>query len=493
LLVWLFWIPPVVVALLLWPELRSAVVRHGDLAARIRALPPDEKADFYAFLASHVDGGFDITGEPGAGRLLQAGRKNIRYRGADVVANRAGLRSAREFGPKPRNTFRVVCLGDSFTFGTGGREEDRYGDQLEAMLREAGATGDGKPIEVYSVGIGSWSSPNETTYMSSRLSAYAPDVIVPLMVANDLADTLGVMGTGVSTKRFTPERTFGSSVFFNNSPTWGLTRQTLLHSDIGPFSRARWEQAFRGWRRLEELQQQRGGQLLFYFDAAGMRSPFVRTSYFKSPETRLPHDSHPNRKGHRILATHFAHTLAAQGWIEVDRSRLPELDPRLTVEAPTVPSPAELAALRARLANRFLPAAYDFDALSEDGLAGILGGVLPDPRSSDPLQAQPAAGPLVVLLLERTPDAREAVFELRVPDYVELFPFELEMQIDGRPAATLSLEDRRQAGVHELRAPLREYDPASPAVEIRLHTRSYWSRIHDHTTRSYWPLRAYQK
>lgn len=50
--------------------------------------------------------------------------------------NRAGFRGP-EIGPPDGTTPVITVIGDSFAFGQGVRREDRFGDRLEALLRES--------------------------------------------------------------------------------------------------------------------------------------------------------------------------------------------------------------------------------------------------------------------------------------------------------------------------------------------------------------------
>lgn len=45
--------------------------------------------------------------------------------------NQAGLRESRELAPKAPGTGRILLVGDSFTFGFGVADEDRFGDRLD--------------------------------------------------------------------------------------------------------------------------------------------------------------------------------------------------------------------------------------------------------------------------------------------------------------------------------------------------------------------------
>jgi lysophospholipase L1-like esterase len=68
-------------------------------------------------------------------------------------SNGDGFRG-REFGPKPPGTIRIVCIGDSSTFGWGVDDEYTYPALLEARLTKPG----GPPVEVFNLGIPGFTS-----------------------------------------------------------------------------------------------------------------------------------------------------------------------------------------------------------------------------------------------------------------------------------------------------------------------------------------------
>src|SRR5262245_40164434 len=65
--------------------------------------------------------------------LTRPGAQGI-YNGAVYHANSAGFRG-REYAPeKPRDVFRIVVVGDSFTMGSGVRDAEAYPSLVEDAL-----------------------------------------------------------------------------------------------------------------------------------------------------------------------------------------------------------------------------------------------------------------------------------------------------------------------------------------------------------------------
>jgi len=450
-------------------------------------------------LAEQVSGIYDAIPEPDVGRILQ---KNVskRHGGVEVACNNAGLRDRRRYGPKSPGVFRVVVLGDSYVFGSGGREEDRLGNQLEEQLALQADPAGGRRVEVYSLGVPSWSTLNEVRYLSARLSAYDPDLIVVFMVGNDFGSSLGVTGYGSITRAFSPEyRADGSGVFsVYASQAFGVMESNCLDYDLGPECRGRWRKAFAALKRLENLQSGRGKRMLlvvlknreflplvfFHHRRQGLHSPLLVSDYLMEPKAVLPADPHPSRFGHRLLAAHILHFLAERDWLEVDESRLAPLHPALELTAAHPVEWKKIAAHRRRLAREHLPESIDFRRLRGRDLKAVLGGLIPaapPPRALD----SPPYGTLKtgVLLLPR-PGASRVVVELEVPPLPELYPFRLDVHLQGRPAAVLELPNVVEAGKQVLRADIPDLE-GEPALEVVLRTSSYWAGIADPRMKSY--------
>ncbi len=68
------------------------------------------------------------------------------------------------------------------------------------------------------------------------------------------------------------------------------------------------------------------------------------------------------------MATHYLHTLAELGWLDVDRKALPSLDSRLNVRSKHVPDPGLLDRLQRKFINAVLPGPIDFRELEANGV-----------------------------------------------------------------------------------------------------------------------------
>ncbi len=116
--------------------------------------------------------------------------------------NSLGFRGPDYAIPAPPGTFRILALGDSYTFGMGVHEQDTFAAQLESRLNAA-AVVRGQPIryEVVNAGVGGYSTKEERLSYELFSSAYLPQVVLLTMVFNDdlsFADEVRLKSTETS-------------------------------------------------------------------------------------------------------------------------------------------------------------------------------------------------------------------------------------------------------------------------------------------------------
>lgn len=100
----------------------------------------------------------------------------------EVLVNSHGMR-----GPEPAPAaLRVLCLGDSFTFGVGASEQETYPARLQAHLREAGLG-----AVVWNAGAPGYGVPDEVAWYERWGVPLKPNVVVIApFLANDLQDAM---------------------------------------------------------------------------------------------------------------------------------------------------------------------------------------------------------------------------------------------------------------------------------------------------------------
>lgn len=134
--------------------------------------------------------------------------------------NAVGFRDIEHTTEKPRGTFRIVGLGDSFTYGVGAPFEQTYLYQLESLLNQHFR---GRPpVEIIKTGVPRfWPEPERIMLDHYGLS-YAPNLVLVAFLPNDVIDTYkGLRGITVNqgylvTRQLDPFGSVGDWLFFHS-------------------------------------------------------------------------------------------------------------------------------------------------------------------------------------------------------------------------------------------------------------------------------------
>lgn len=97
--------------------------------------------------------------------------------------NSYGLRDVKYSKEKPAGTFRVICLGNSCTFGWRVKLEETYPKQLEKLLN---TDLDYKKYEVINAGVTGYSSFQGKRFLRDQILKLKPDLITVCYGWNDL-------------------------------------------------------------------------------------------------------------------------------------------------------------------------------------------------------------------------------------------------------------------------------------------------------------------
>ncbi len=109
-----------------------------------------------------------------------------------IRTNSLGLRSPEIALAKPPDTFRILVLGDSVTFGWSLRGEDTYASQLASLLATLRPN---QRVEVINAGVSGYGTWQELRWLQETGLALDPDVIIVQTHLNDAADNLwGTLG-----------------------------------------------------------------------------------------------------------------------------------------------------------------------------------------------------------------------------------------------------------------------------------------------------------
>jgi len=152
---------------------------------------PEQQAQFADARRQRI-----FEGDPLLFWKLAPGLRDVVWDQTPVTTNAQGLRYGRDVGPKAAGAFRMLCVGDSVTFGFRvplvfrKRPLDRdpawraYPARVEAALREANP---GRAVEVIPLAVPGYSSHQGLAWLRRDLRSYAPDLVVLLFGWNDIS------------------------------------------------------------------------------------------------------------------------------------------------------------------------------------------------------------------------------------------------------------------------------------------------------------------
>lgn len=174
------------------------------------------------------------------GRPLEDRRLVREEFAVDVRLNELGFREARLPGPKAVDSLRIVALGDSFTQGFGVDAAVAWPTVLEGLLNADDAS---HRHEVVNLGVPGTNPIDYLAHLRDPGLAYAPDLVIVTVMANDIQDRWMQRRFGV---------TFASGVLLDarravlTPPSaWATVPRAVLPT-LYPFVRTRLGGALRG-------------------------------------------------------------------------------------------------------------------------------------------------------------------------------------------------------------------------------------------------------
>ena len=159
----------------------------SETACRVFDLAPQRESGF-RFLVRQQDNDVEhlyMTYDP---KTLWAPVPNYRSSGArhaEVYINSMGFRDREYSLEKPPAVFRILCLGDSTTFGFFVSSRAAYQNVLEDKLNTSGDFGDVR-FEVINAGVPGFSSFQCLNLLRHRGVQLSPDVVILLVSPNDV-------------------------------------------------------------------------------------------------------------------------------------------------------------------------------------------------------------------------------------------------------------------------------------------------------------------
>lgn len=331
--------------------------------------------------------------------------------GIPFTTNELGLRDGPIL-PDSENLFRILCFGDSITFGSGVATEETYPNVLENTLQAR--AGEAAKIDIINAGVGGYNFQNILASANKLISVLHPNVVVYAFVENDLDDSFspGPRGALVEMDPLkSPDAAFievwygakwknrlsPKSFLFSTFALYRLFSRMInpypmnklpLLLGSGPETKQRWKLWEERLLKLKESCDGSGTRLVLY--QVGMRNRsevlyrkfksiceqhailFASTlplfdHYTYSKSNSLRYDPHPNKEAHQLMAARLDCFLQGSGV-------LPEACIRKDKTDCSNDEEIDLNAERTiQLIADDMPA--EIDLTNSEGIIGILGGI----------------------------------------------------------------------------------------------------------------------
>ncbi len=270
-----------------------------------------------------------------------------------------GIRDVEHSEKKPPGTFRILGLGDSFTYGVGAAFEDTYLVRLEKKLNER--PGAHPKVEIVKAGIPRYFPEAERLFLEHYGLAFEPDLVIVTFIPNDVIDTyMGIDAVKPSADGFLMSREaselgrLGHWLFLHSHAArtvlvkWVAhriaTKYPVFWDDLyvanGRHEKA-WQKVEEEYRRMADLAGSRGARLVIVqipenspWDKPGIKYPATRLSAWAaangaffidtmpvlaaastSEKLYWDRDPHCNAAGYRVVADAVNRGLTEHGLI----------------------------------------------------------------------------------------------------------------------------------------------------------------------------------
>jgi len=242
-------------------------------------------------------------------------KSNLNYLGREFNysieydTNSEGFNQLNEFPiKKPNNTYRIIIIGDSFTFGENVNTKDNYPSQLQNLLDKECKSN--VRYEVFNLGVFGYDIQYSIERLRLRGIKYDPDLVIWYLIEDDFNRFHEELLPKV--KEIIKKSQEGThSGFKGQIAIQKLMKKVLLDKYKNQDNIYSIQQ-----KRIEEITKYYKGKLLFYASGRGQSKykeiigkvaserPSTR-SYLNginiSEDTTLP-DMHPNNKGYKLIA-----------------------------------------------------------------------------------------------------------------------------------------------------------------------------------------------
>ncbi len=333
----------------------EAVVRQtrphlSSLEAFVRS--PRQQADFTDRRGVGI-----FEGDPLLFWRLKPGLRQVIWDYTLVSTNAQGLRAHRALGPKGPETLRIVCLGDSVTFGyrvpvVFAERPDEYDpawlpypELIEKRLRQANPDRD---IETVTLAVPGYSSHQGRAWLARDIERLTPDIVTANFGWNDVGlrsvSDSRLMRTGWG--RAWMRRLLALSQALIRASLWLETRGDRQTGQPQRVPRVSRDEFVENHLEIARLAREHGARALIvgpvYRDASSFPDeaarleahrralreamadagiPYLQVDLLTEAGSPANHELfgeliHPNHRGHRLMAGAVLESLASHGMLD---------------------------------------------------------------------------------------------------------------------------------------------------------------------------------
>ena len=176
--------------------------------------------------------------------------------------NSLGFRDVEHAPAKSDGVFRILALGDSFTYGVGAPFEQTYLSVLEKMLNVRG--GEHPTVEIIKAGIPNYFPETERLVLEHYGLRFAPDLVLVAFLPNDVIDTyhglqaVKVSKLGYLTTRYARQLGETGTWLYVHSHLARVVLRRYVAYRMSRGNRDRWPEVYkadgyheRDWREVE--------------------------------------------------------------------------------------------------------------------------------------------------------------------------------------------------------------------------------------------------
>lgn len=329
-------------------------------------------------------------------------------------------------GKKPKGVYRILFVGDSWTYGMGVEEEQTFAHQVEELARQhfVRQPPDGRRVETWILALPGYNTLAQVSALRFFWSRLEPDAVVLCPTPNDHHSMSGVLPNGSLSRSAVLRDGFGQDHVLTYRISWIDSYR----------ARQRWRRAFAEIRELETFLAAQDVPFWLFFTAswrepvvhrlvaeAGLEARYRITPIeLTTPAWRNPRPiGHPNPAAHRLYSRMVYRMIAETlGW------------PALPLAEGEVPSETHH---RPALAS-WQPASDEIlRRKTEDYIATSLRLPSEEARHqlAGPLDAKTGLmGRATTVLVRRAPDRSRLAVRVRRLDGIDgLYPLDLRLRV----------------------------------------------------------------